>query len=62
MSDKYKLSFTTELGCFHLKDTNHIYDVRKEIFTIKEGDPTIAKVTIQYISEKVMTHVQNNVN
>ena len=48
LSDEYKLSFTTDLGCFHLKDTNRIYDsIRKEIFTIKEGDPTTAKVTIQ---------------
>ena len=48
LSDEYKLSFTTDLGCFHLKETNRIYDsIRKEIFTIKEGDPTTAKVTIQ---------------
>ena len=48
MSDEYKLSFTTDSGCFHLKDTNRIYEnVRKEMFTIKEGDPTTAKVTMQ---------------
>ena len=48
LSDEYKLSFTTDFGCFHLKDTNRIYDsIRKEIFTIKEGDSTTAKVTIQ---------------
>ena len=48
LSDEYRLSFTTDFGCFHLKDTNRIYDsIRKEIFTIKEGDSTTAKVTIQ---------------
>ena len=48
LSDEYKLSFTTDSGCFHLKDTNRIYEnVRNEMFTIKEGDPTTAKVTMQ---------------
>ena len=48
LSDEYKLSVSRDSGCFVLKDTNTVYDQRNtEVFTIKEGEPTTAKVTIQ---------------
>ena len=48
LSDEYKLALSNDLGCVLLKHTNTIYDdVRTETFTVKEGEPNTAKVTIQ---------------
>ena len=48
LSDIYKLTLCTDSGCILLKDTNTIYDeMHTEMYTIKEGQPTTAKVTIQ---------------
>ena len=48
LSDEYKLTVSLDAGCVVLKDTNTVYDeTNKETFTIKEGEPTTAKVTIQ---------------
>jgi len=48
LSDIYKLTLSTDSGCILLKDTDTIYDeMHTEMYTIKEGEPTTAKVTIQ---------------
>ena len=48
LSDEYKLAFSFDRGCALMKHTNTTYDdVRTETFTIKEGEPNTAKVTIQ---------------
>lgn len=48
LSDEYKLTVTMDAGRFLLKDTNTVYDqTNTEIYTIKEGEPTTAKVAIQ---------------
>jgi len=48
LSDEHKLSVCMDAGCVLLKDTNTVYDeTNTEIYTIKEGEPTTAKVTIQ---------------
>ena len=48
LSDEYNLTVSIDDGCVLLKDTNTVYDeTNVETFTIKEGEPTTAKVTIQ---------------
>ena len=48
LSDEYNLTVTLDAGCVVLKDTNTVYDeTNVETFTIKEGEPNTAKVTIQ---------------
>ena len=48
LSDIYKLTLCTDSGCILLKDTNTIYDeIHTELYTIKDGEPSTAKVTIQ---------------
>lgn len=48
LSDNYKLTVTLDDGCYNLKDTNTTYDeINTETFTIKERDPSSAKVHIQ---------------
>ena len=48
LSDEYKLTVSVDSGCVHLKDTNTVYDeINTETFTIKEGEPNTAKVSIQ---------------
>ena len=48
LSDEYSLTVSLDAGCVVLKDTNTVYDeTNVETFTIKEGEPNTAKVTIQ---------------
>ena len=48
LSDEYNLTVSLDDGCVVLKDTNTVYDeTNVETFTIKEGEPKTAKVTIQ---------------
>ena len=48
LSDEYNLTVFLDAGCVVLKDTNTVYDeTNTETFTIKEGEPNSAKVTIQ---------------
>ena len=48
LSDEYKLTVTMDAGCVLLKDTNTVYDeTNTEIYTIKKGEPSTAKVAIQ---------------
>ena len=48
LSDEYNLTVSLDDGCVVLKDTNTVYDETNiETFTIKEGEPNTAKVTIQ---------------
>ena len=42
------MTVSLDSGCFVLKDTNTVFDeINTEIFTIKEGEPTTAKVNIR---------------
>ncbi|KAL9954970.1 hypothetical protein ACROYT_G042561 [Oculina patagonica] len=48
LSDEYNLTVSIDDGCVLLKDTNTVYEeTNMETFTIKEGEPTSAKVAIQ---------------
>ena len=48
LSDEYKLTVFLDAGCVLLKNTNTLYDeTNLETFTIKQGEPTTAKVSIQ---------------
>ena len=48
LRDVYKLTLSTDSGCVLLKDTYTLYDeMNTEMYTIKEGEPTTAKVAIQ---------------
>ncbi len=42
------MAVSSDLGCVLLKHTNTIYDdARTETFTVKEGEPNTAKVSMQ---------------
>ena len=48
VSDEYKIAVSNDLGCVLLKHSNIIYDdMKTETFTIKEGEPNTAKVSMQ---------------
>lgn len=48
LSDEYKLTVSLDAGCVLLKNTNTLYDETNiETFTIKQGEPTAAKASIQ---------------
>ena len=48
LNDEYKLTVVLDEGCVVLKDTNTIYDeTNTETFTIKDGEPKTAKVSIR---------------
>ncbi|KAL9954974.1 hypothetical protein ACROYT_G042565 [Oculina patagonica] len=48
LADEYKVAVSNDLGCVLLKHTNIIYDdARTETFTVKEGEPNTAKVSMQ---------------
>ncbi|XP_044162726.1 putative serine esterase Mb1866c isoform X1 [Acropora millepora] len=48
LNNEYKLTVFLDEGCVVLKDTNTIYDeTNTETFTIKDGEPKTAKVSIR---------------